>query len=301
LTAAPASSTLAAVSDPVRSHVASSDGTQLATYRWDPAGAPKAIAQITHGVGEHAMRYARVAQALTADGWVVYAHDHRGHGASSSPEWFGVLGDDGWELLVADIGLVGRHARGEHPDLSLSLVAHSLGSFATQQFLLDHSADLDAVVLSGTAAMDLLEPNMDLDAMDLSAFNAPFAPSRTDFDWLTRDEAEVDAYIADPWCGFGLDVPGWRGMFDGVRALADPERVAGVRDDLPVYVVVGADDPVGAGLTLVQPVVDRVLAAGLTDVTLRVYPGARHEVFNETNRAEVLTDLVAWLDAHLSG
>ena len=136
--------------------------------------------------------------------------------------------------------------------------------------------------------------------MDLSGFNAAFQPQRTDFDWLSRDEAEVDAYIAHPWCGFGLDVPGGKALFAGSHAVADPERLAGMRSDLPLYITVGEQDPVNAGLVRVDALVDRYRAAGLTDITVRVWPGARHEVFNETNRFEVIVDLVDWLDSRLA-
>jgi alpha-beta hydrolase superfamily lysophospholipase len=288
--------------EPTRVDFPSSGGVTVAAYRWDPAGTPRATIQIAHGVGEYARRYTPVAEALTRQGYVVYAHDHRGHGATAKSEAdFGVLGEAGWGELVLDIGRMGERARQLQPSLSLVLIAHSLGSFAAQQFLLDHSADVDAVVLSGTAAIDLLEPMMDLDApMDLSMFNAAFQPARTDFDWLSRDEDQVDRYIADLYCGFGLDIPGGKAMFAGARAMADPNRMAAMRADLPVYVVVGDLDPVNGQLALVQPVIDRYRQAGLTDVTLKVYPGARHEVFNEINRDEVLRDVDAWIGNHIT-
>ncbi|WP_181784618.1 alpha/beta fold hydrolase, partial [Pseudonocardia pini] len=226
------------------------------------------------------------------------ALEHRGHGASAgSPEQLGVLGETGWAGLVDDIGAVAAHARAEHPGLPLVLVAHSMGSFAAQQWVLDHSAAVDGLVLTGTAALDLLEPALDLDApLELEMFNGPFAPARTDFDWLSRDTEQVDRYVADALCGFGLDTPGVKALFAGARALADPERVAAIRSDLPIRVVVGDQDPVNAGLALVRPLVDRFEAAGVKDVTLRVWPAARHEVFNETNRAEITADLLDWLD-----
>jgi alpha-beta hydrolase superfamily lysophospholipase len=287
--------------DPVRIDFTSVGDVPIATYRWDPAGAPRAIAQIVHGVGDHAQRYGHVAEALTRAGHVVYAHDHRGHGNTSpAPADQGVLGEDGWGELVADIGRVGAIARAAHPGLPLVLVAHSLGSFATQQYLLDHSGDVDAVVLSGTASIDLLEPMMDLDApMDLGMFNAAFQPPRTEFDWLSRDEAEVDKYSADPFTGFGLDIPGSKALFAGARRLVDPENVAAIRDDLPVLIVVGDMDPVNGQLALVTVLADRLRQAGLTDVTLRVHPQARHEVFNETNRDEVIADVVSWAERAL--
>jgi alpha-beta hydrolase superfamily lysophospholipase len=284
---------------PARVDFASSGGLTVAAYRWDPEGEPHAIAQLAHGVGEYAQRYAPLAEALTRDGYVVYAEDHRGHGnTAASPEEYGVLGEDGWGELVADIGRMSAVAVEAHPGLPLALIAHSLGSFAAQQYLLDHSADVSAVVLSGTAVIDLLEPAMDLDAaMDLSMFNAPFQPQRTDFDWLSRDEAQVDAYIADPLCGFGLDIPGGKAMFVAARQLADPDRVAAMRKNLPVYVVVGTMDPVNGGMALVNELVRRYEAAGLEDVTLVSYPNARHEVFNETNRDEVVGAMIEWLDS----
>lgn len=276
----------------------SEGGVTIAAYRWDLDGEPRAIVQLAHGMGEYALRYAPLAERLAAEGYVVYAPDHRGHGDTASPpEAYGVLGETGWADLVDDVGRMSALATNAHPGLPLALVAHSMGSFAAQQYLLDHSGDVSAVVLSGTAAIDLLEPGMDLEQpMDLSAFNAPFQPQRTDFDWLSRDEAQVDAYIADPRCGFGLDVAGGKAMFAAARRVADPARVAAMRRDLPVYVVVGSMDPVNGGLALVNELVRRYEDAGLEDVTLVVYPDARHEVFNETNREEVVAGLVAWLD-----
>jgi len=273
------------------------DGLDLVGYRWDTAGEPAGAVQLVHGMGEHMLRYEEFAHALATAGFVVYGHDQRGHGATAkSPDQLGDLGPDGWPALVAEIGVLGALVRSEQPGLPLGLVAHSMGSFATQQYLLTGSDTVDAVALTGTAAIDLLEPALDLDApLELAMFNAAFQPQRTDFDWLSRDEAIVDAYVADPKCGFGLDTDSVRAMFLGARALADPDRVAAIRADLPVYLAVGDHDPVNAGLALLNPLADRLRTAGVKDLTVRVYPGARHEVLNETNRAEIVGDLVTWL------
>lgn len=274
----------------------SPDGTQIVAYRWDPAGQPTAAVQITHGMGEHARRYEHVALALTDAGYVVFAQDHRGHGATASADDLGNLGAGGWTALVEDIGMLSAVVWGQHPGLPLILLGHSMGSFAVQQYLLDNSGDVDGVVLTGTAVIDLLEPALDLDQpLDLAMFNAPFQPARTDYDWLSRDEAVVDAYVADPLCGFGIDTASAKAMFAGARRLADPARVAALRDDLPVYIAVGESDPVNGGLTLLHPLADRLKEAGLTDVTVVTYPGARHEVLNETNSAEVIGSLVGWV------
>jgi alpha-beta hydrolase superfamily lysophospholipase len=276
-------------------------GVTVAVFRWDPADEPRAIVQLTHGMGEHAQRYDHLAHALTEQGYVVYAQDHRGHGeTATSDDELGRIGADGWTLLVEDIGRLSAAARGEHPGLPLVLVGHSMGSFAAQQHVLDHSEDLDALVLTGTALLDLLEPALDLDQpLDLSMFNAPFAPARTDYDWLSRDEGQVDAYVADPHCGFGLDGAGGKQMFVAARGLADPDRLAGIRTDLPVLVAVGEHDPVNGELALVHGLVDRLREAGLGDVTLRTYPEARHEIFNETNRDEVYDDVITWIGQHV--
>jgi len=275
----------------------SADGTQIAAYRWDPEGTPRAAIQITHGMGEHALRYDHVALELTRAGYVVYAQDQRGHGVTAGDGELGDLGDAGWSGLVDDIGLLSARIRAEHPDAKLILLGHSMGSFAVQQYVLDHSDDVDGVVLTGTAVIDLLEPALDLDQpLDLTMFNAPFQPARTDYDWLSRDEAVVDAYVADPHCGFGIDTPSAKQMFIGARRLADPAQVAALRSSLPVYIAVGEADPVNGGLTVLHPLADRLRDAGLTDVTVVTYPEARHEVLNETNSAEVIGSLIDWAD-----
>jgi len=275
----------------------SAAGTPVTAYRWDTGGQPRAIVQLTHGMGEHARRYDHVALALTRAGYVAYAQDHRGHGASVGSGSPGVIGADGWLALVADIGGLTAVARAEHPGLPVVLLAHSMGSFAAQQYLLDHSGDADAVILTGTAALDLLEPALDLDQpLDLTGFNAPFAPARTNFDWLSRDDAVVDAYIADPMCGFGLDPAAGKQMFVSARRVADPAAVGAIRPDLPVYIAAGELDPVNAGLALLTPLAERLAAAGLRDVTVVTYPDARHEILNETNHDEVIAAMITWID-----
>lgn len=277
----------------------SADGRQLAGYRWatEDDRTSTGVVVLVHGMGEHIRRYGHVADALTSQGFVVYGHDHRGHGASlAAGDEPGHLGHNGWRALVDDLNVIVAQAKSHHPGLPVAMVAHSMGSFAAQQFLLDHGSSVDAVALTGTAAVDLLEPALDLSVdLELSAFNAAFHPARTDFDWLSRDESIVDAYIADPLCGFGIDTASLKDMFAGARRLADPAQVGRIRRDLPLYVAVGSKDPVNAGLTLLWTLVDRYRAAGLDDVTVRVYDEGRHEILNEINRAEVIDDLLQWL------
>lgn len=278
-----------------------SDGTALLVRRWLPEGEPGFALHVAHGMGEHSARYGRFAKAVCRAGGIVYAHDHRGHGESvTSPEGLGVLGADGWNQLVADLSAVHGAVRERHPGLPFVALGHSMGSFALQQLLLDESDRMTAAVLSGSAALDGALEGLDPDApVDLSAFNAPFEPARTGFDWLSRDPAEVDAYVSDPLCGFGLAPESTRDFAAAVAGVADPERLAGIRGDLPLYVMAGDADPLNRGGTLLELLVDRYRKAGLGQVELRLYPDARHELLNETNRDVVTSELLDWLRAQL--
>ncbi len=282
--------------------ITGSDGETIVGYRWSGPGPTRAIVQLAHGMGEHAARYARLAAALVDRGYVVYANDHRGHGRTAgTPDRHGDLGPAGWAGLVADIGAVSALARSEHPGVPLVVLGHSMGSFALQQHLLDHSAGLDAAVLSGTSAGDVIAAGIDTSQpADLAAFNAGFEP-RTGYEWLSRDEAEVDIYVADPDCGFSLDMPAMTGMVTEAAALADPDRLAAIRDDLPIYLFSGDADPLAGGGALIELVGDRYREAGVRDVTVKLYPGGRHETLNEINRDEVTADLITWLDRVVTG
>ena len=269
------------------------DGAPIAGFRWiDDRVTPHAVLQVAHGMGEHARRYMAPLEPLIAAGWVVYADDHRGHGLTASgPDALGDFGENGAELVAEDMHKLTSLARAEHPDLPRILLGHSLGSFFAQAYVFDHSRAIDGLVLSGTAAFgDRTGPQRRLDEIGLDG-EAP----RTPFDWLSRDPAEVDAYIADPLCGFSRK-PAGDGAFARVAArLRDPAEIAKIRKDLPIYIFVGDQDPVNQDLALLAPLLDRYRDAGLTDLTVKVYPGGRHEMLNEINRAEVVAELMAWL------
>jgi alpha-beta hydrolase superfamily lysophospholipase len=271
------------------------DGLELATYEWDVA-APHGVVQIAHGLAEHSARYDRFARALNEAGYTVRATDHRGHGASISGSP-GDFGASGFEALIADVAAYGVSLRG---DLPLFLFAHSMGSFAAQSVVLTHSEQYAGVLLSGSTALDLLAAGMAQaeGAGGLEAFNAGFE-HRTGYEWLSRDETEVDRYVADPLCGFDVPDETMPALFGAAARLADPSVLAAIRSDLPLLIVSGSDDPLAAGGRLVDVLGQRYRAAGLVDVTVRLYDGARHEILNELNRDEVTSDVVAWLDAHL--
>lgn len=268
------------------------DGIAVQTWRWAPEGAPRAAVQLQHGLGEHAGRYRRFGEALTAAGYVVYAPDGRGSGRTAAGA-YGRWGQDGWPGWVDDLHQLNQRIRVDHPQLAVALVGHSMGSFASQQYLLDHSADVAAAVLIGTSEPGGIAGVLSADGpTDLSAFNKPFV-HRTGFEWLSRDEAEVDRYCADPACGF---VPEPFVGIGTLRRAADPAEIAKVRQGLPVLIVSGDADPLAGGGAAVQLVGQRYRDAGLRDVEVVLYPLARHEVLNETNRAEVTARILAFLD-----
>jgi alpha-beta hydrolase superfamily lysophospholipase len=215
----------------------------------------------------------------------------------TSPDRLGDFGPPGFSGLIDDVAAYGASIARE--GLPLFLLAHSMGSFAAQAVLLDHSTQYAGVVLSGSTALDVLAGSLAQSEgpVGLEAFNAGFE-HRTGYEWLSRDEAEVDAYVASPLCGFDVPADAIPQMFEQAARLADPELLSGIRPDLPILIVSGQADPLSGDGQLVQLLGQRYRDAGLSDVTTRVYPEARHEIFNETNRDEVTADVVDWLAAH---
>jgi alpha-beta hydrolase superfamily lysophospholipase len=274
-------------------------GVELFVRHWPASGTVRAVVQVSHGLGEHSGRYARLAAALGAAGFEVYAHDHRGHGRSvREPAEFGHFGPDGWNALVDDLVAVGEAIDARSGGAPRVLLGHSMGSFAAQQYLLDHSADIVAAVLTGSSAIDAIFGALDADtSLDRMPGNEAFE-GRTDFDLLSRDVAEVDRYIADPACGFSADADALADMAAGAKRPVEGDVLRSIRPDLPILLMSGSDDPLSGAMALVELVAQRYRDAGMRDVTVIGYQDARHEVFNETNRDEVTGDLVAWLERH---
>jgi alpha-beta hydrolase superfamily lysophospholipase len=268
-----------------------------------PEGHAKGVVQIADGMAEHFARYARLTEALTAAGYAVYAIDHRGHGDSAKIHGLGDFGPRGFAAVVADMAELTRFAKREASGAPFALLGHSMGSFAAPLYLLEHGRELDALVLTGTAAVAPLLESLTADgaARGLEAFNVNFEPGRTPFDWLSRDEAEVDAYLADPLCGFPLTEASMQSMFTLLAGAAIDPRLGAALAALPVLVMSGEVDPVvGPGQAFARVLVDGWRNAGLTRIDHRVYPGARHELFNETCRDQVTGDLIAWMDTAMT-
>jgi alpha-beta hydrolase superfamily lysophospholipase len=273
----------------------SSDGLEIAYYRWRAPARAAGIVQIAHGMGEHALRYAHVAEFLNQAGYHVYASDHRGHGRTAkNAASLGDFGSAGWNGLVADLVMVTKLARTREGGLPVILLGHSMGSFAAQQYVLDNSAAIAGLALSGSAAVDKLAIDPSREA-DLTAFNQAFEPARTPYDWLSRDQAAVDAYVADELCGFGIDKRAMETMAAGASRLVNPAELSKIRPNLPIYIFAGDKDPINHDLEWLKPLAERYRAAGVADVTEKYYPNGRHEMLNETNRDEVLNDLLAWI------
>lgn len=293
------------------------DGARVVVHHWEPDHGARGVVNLAHGMGEHARRYDHVATALNAAGWAVYAEDHRGHGITArGPEELGHFADrGGWALVLDDLHRVTRRARTDHPALPLVLLGHSMGSFLAQQYLFTFPDDLDAMVLSGSSgpAGPIVEGGAVvarwerrrlgrrgrsslLESLLGRGFNRAFEPVRTESDWLSRDPEMVDACIADPLCGYVKTTQFYLDVFSGLRVIAQVERVrAGAPKGLPIYLFAGTADPVG-GSDGIARLVAHYEAAGLTDVTARLYLEGRHEMLNEINRDEVIAELLAWLD-----
>lgn len=269
-------------------------GVVIHYYVWAP-GKPKAVVQLAHGVGEHALRYELLAQALVAAGYAVYADDHRGHGQTGVEYWkgdlaqIGKLGVGGLRATQQNLLDLTRIAQEENPGLPFVMLGHSWGSLMVQNLLNAGPHPWTAVVLTGTA----LRTPLDMNGGDLNARHKHLGD--TGAEWLSRDPAVARAFVDDPLTT-DAKVLQLFGVADGLRLFGRPRRV---QPPVPLLIMVGDDDPLG-GEKSAKKLADAYLRrGGLTDVEFIVYAGARHEVFNETNQAEVRADLIAWLDDRL--
>lgn len=301
-------------------HFLSADGVhQCYAKFWYPDKSPKAVVQIVHGVADYIERYSGFARYLNQHGYLVVGEDHLGHGKSVQKGKLGYFGPkDGWFIASANVRrlrvLVGK----ENPDLPYFLMGHSMGSFLARTYLIDWPGTLSGAILSGTgqepastvaAARAACEIYCALNGADshsekiydlaLGAYNKQFSPSRTSVDWISRDSAAVDAYAADPLCTFQPTVGLFRDLMTGLQYIVKPSNLRKMDPATPIYFFSGDQDPVGQNGTGVKWVCDRFKKAGCRDLTLRLYPGGRHEMLNESNKDEVWADTLAWLEGKL--
>lgn len=295
------------------------DRSRLYVNQWMPEGPAKAVVMLSHGMAEHSGRYARLAEALCGAGYGLYALDQRGHGRTADEGTLGLYAEtDGWNKVVGDLASLNQHIGQQQPGLPIILLGHSMGSYIAQAYLLHHSASLHGAILSGSnfqpvalyraarviARIERLRQGLRgrsalIEFLSFGSFNKAFKPNRTAFDWLSRDPDEVDKYINDPLCGFRCTNQLWIDLLGGLQQISKASNLAQIDPGLPILVMGGECDPVSEGKRL-NSLADALRDAGCQHLQLTVYPQARHEVFNETNRDAVIADVLAWLDQALT-
>ena len=301
----------------------STDGkTQLHGMRWEPeGGSVRAVLQICHGVAEHIARYDAFARYLNGLGIAVVGHDHLGHGLSlpegSTPVYFGE--GNTWNTVVDDIYVLHQRIRLWYPDVPLCIMGHSMGSFLTRTYLIRYPGTVKAAIIMGTgwqpkaviaggmavakAVGAVVGENGTSDLVTnlaFGAYNKLFAPNRTSCDWLSADEDNVDAYMADPLCGADATVGLFRQMLSGIRFNQKLSNLRQMDPRIPVLFVAGEKDPVGDCGNGVRRTYQEFRRAGVQDCTLKLYPGLRHEILNEkAQQQQIFEDIGQWLTSKL--
>ncbi|MGB8817256.1 MAG: alpha/beta hydrolase [Rhizobiaceae bacterium] len=292
-------------------------GAKLNVFHQPAKADAKGIVCINHGLAEHAARYARFAAALADAGFHVYAHDHRGHGATTAPD--APLGafapKDGWQLVLDDTLDVRAHAAVEHQGLPITLFGHSMGGLIALNSVLRNSVGVHSIAiwnanfsagLLGRLGQAILAaermllgsdvPSMMLPKLTFQDWAKKETDGRTPFDWLSRDPAEVDKYVADPLCGWDASVGMWQDVFRLVFAGADDRNFSKLSKNLPIHLRGGGHDPATDFAKATNALSDRLAKMGFSAVTTDIGPENRHECLNDTNRREVVDNFVRWLD-----
>jgi alpha-beta hydrolase superfamily lysophospholipase len=295
-----------------------SSGAALHLYSREPQARPRAVVQINHGLAEHAARYGRFADHLAQHGIATLAHDHRGHGRTKAPDApSGVFatGGDGSARVVADLLAVHDHIAARWPGVPVIIFGHSMGGLIALDALLsashrvagaaiwnaNFSAGLLGRIGQGLLAWERFRLGSDMPSrivpkLTFQAWAKQVPEARTPFDWLSRDRDEVDAYVADPLCGWDASVSMWRDVFEMIFAGADDANLARIRRDLPISIVGGEKDPATDGGKATEQLAARMRRLGFSRVQSKVYADTRHESLNEVNRDAVTADFVAWVE-----
>lgn len=298
----------------------SHDNAEIVYFKHSPELDAKGVIIITHGMAEHAQRYDDFANFLNLNGFVVYAHDQRGHGKTAgSVENLGFFAKkNGWQKVTDDLGELVKIAKSEYKNLPIFVFGHSMGSFITRTYLINNSKEVAGAILSGTAGSAGLlgkvgmfltsiimlfnkknSPSPLMDKLSFGDFNKAFKPNRTKFDWLSRDENQVDKYVEDPYCGTVFSVGFFKDMMQGLELVNRNETAIKIRKDLPIYLFSGDKDPVSKNGKQVKDVFEMYKNAGVSAISMKLYENARHETLNETNNKEVYNDVLGWLNSKL--
>ncbi len=284
--------------------------------RWEPEGSVKGIIQIVHGIAEYAKRYDYFARYLTQKGYLVVAEDHMGHGKSGGSGTIQGYFHGGWFSAVQDTYQLLKTTKEEYPDLPYVLFGHSMGSFMARTLLIQYpDCGLNGAIICGTGWMPTavlksgyavgklicrggkdVKPSAFLHGLMFGAYNKRVERPRTDYDWLNRDASLVDAYIADPMCGFMESAGLAKDMLEGIIFIQKPENLQKMNMSIPVLFTAGGDDPVGDYGKGVLKAVENFKICGVQKVSHRIYPLCRHEILNEINKDEIFEDIVQWID-----
>jgi alpha-beta hydrolase superfamily lysophospholipase len=296
-------------------------GAHLALRHMPARGQARGVVQINHGLAEHAARYERFAEFLAGRSYHVYAHDHRGHGATRAPGAIpgAFAGSGGAAKVIADVAAIHALIGERHPGLPVVTFGHSMGGLVALNFAQTHPLASAALAIwnsnfnagpAGRAGQLLLRieaffkgsdtPSAILPRLTFQTWAKAMKDRRTDFDWLSRDAAEVDAYIADPLCGWDATVSMWRDVFELIYAGGRAENLARLPKSLPVHLIGGAEDPATDRGAAVTWLASRMKRAGLENVSAEVLPGTRHETLNEINRGDAMAEFAIWLDRSLA-
>lgn len=294
-------------------------GIQLHGYRWEPAGEPKAIVQLVHGIGDHIARYEHFAAFLNAMGYLMVAEDHMGHGKSiceQVPEGCFV---GGWDTVVEDSYRLLRDMKAEFPDVPYILLGQSMGSFLVRSILIKHpdSGIAGAIICGSTWKPDVViaagrfvcnavskligerTASNRLHELIFGGYNRRIKNPRCEFDWLSRDDEVVRTYQADALCMFTPSCGMLRDMMEGLLFNQNRNNLAYMEKDLPIFFVAGIEDPVGNYGKGVRKTAEMFLRSGMKYVSVRLYPDCRHEILSELNKEEVFGDISAWMDTIL--
>ena len=298
------------------------DRENIFYYKWDAKASVniKGVIQISHGIGEHAGRYERIAELFQEQGYIVYANDHRIHGRSAkSAKMMGIYeGKDYFEDATEDMRELTLIIKNQNPDRKIILFGHSMGSLLSREYVTRYGEDLEALILSGTASymkgigsLGLFSANMIqvfkgrnkrnkfLKSISFSEFNKNFKPNRTAFDWLSTDENQVDLFEADPYRTEDFSLSIFQDIIKGSKKINNKDTFHNTPKNLPIYVFSGDKDPVGEMGNGIKKIMKKYAKAGIRDVTLKLYEGGRHEMLNETNKEQVESDVITWLNSRM--
>lgn len=296
-------------------------GARIHAVRYIPDGGTRAVMQISHGMVEYIERYEEFAEFLCGHGILVTGNDHLGHGGTAADKTdYGYFADrDGNKCVLEDLHTLTKITKKLYPDLPYFLLGHSMGSFYARQYLIDYGYELSGAVIMGTGHQPLLLVKLGkflakslagskgwryrsdfLNNMAFGGYNKKFEPSRTRYDWLSKNNEEIDRYSADERCTFTFTLNGYYNMFTGIERLHDKYLLSRMPKNLPVFFVSGEDDPVGDFSKGVKAAYATFIDAGMENLKIKLYPGDRHEILKETDRQTVFEDILAWTDEVLN-